>query len=210
MTDLKCNSCGSNQLHKIESEANTYVCLHCGNKQVVEENTTNNSYNVTNHIVNNVYGEVKVTGDISQDDDSNASLLQKVDALIKLNDHDRAYKMLIKLSNDNPEMYQVWWLLTKVSMNAYKGHLTKKTYYHFDYTSYEEFYEKAKVLANEEQVREMDEEYKTLLEEIKKAKSLVDEKATEASKNHLRDTLVVLSILIVILVLCFIFASLLK
>ncbi|MBR3890480.1 MAG: hypothetical protein IKJ30_00230 [Bacilli bacterium] len=211
MVDLKCNSCGSNQLHKIETEDNTYICLHCGNKQVVEENITNNRYNVTNNIVNNVYGEVKVSGDI-QSGDEPSNDLQKIDALIKLGEYDRAYAALIKATNENPEMYQFWWMLTKVCMSAYKGHLTKKISYRFDYTvpAYEGFYEKSKILANEEQIKEISKEYEILNKEIQEAKAKIDQKASEASKNHIRDTIVILSVLVVFIAAVWLIATLIK
>ena len=163
MKDLKCNSCGG-KLHKIETEDNTYICLHCGSKQVLEENVTNNSYNVTNNVVNHIYGEVNVNEEKSTKSDVD-ELIEKAEALIKIKEYDKAYKLLIILSNEYPGMYQIWWLLTKICLLACKR-ASAGVKYKFDYTRYNFYYQKAMALLEGEAAENIKAEYEAMSSEI--------------------------------------------
>ena len=192
MKDLKCNSCGS-QLHKIENEENTYVCLHCGNKQVLEDNVTNNSYTVTNHVVNNIYGNVTV-----DDQNEGAVTIQKVKTYIKLKEYKKAYEFLIELVAESPELSELWWLLSKVSLMAYIEYLSKGMHAGFDTSKYEDYYNKAKTVGGSEEIKAIELEYSELKSKLDE---LIEKRKKVYTLKPLYTALIVTAIIVTLMIL---------
>ena len=205
MKDLKCNSCGG-QLHKIETEENTYICLHCGSKQVLEENITNNNYNVTNNVVNHIYGEVNVKGTV-EDTSGVQNDFVKAEALIKIKEYEKAFYMLLDISEENPHIWKVWWLLSKTSLLASESFWIEDSEYDFDRDLYEEHFEKAMALAPETSKMEIEKEYKQLVKNYEKAMNGVVEACEilqeqyEKPNHSIRDTLIIIGVIIAFFVL---------
>ncbi len=162
--DLKCNGCGG-QLAKIENEENTYVCLHCGNKMVIAEDVNNNNYNVTNHVTNHIYGNV-----VSEADDRDkVDLMANVEAMIKMEEYQKAYKMLLSVSEKEPGNTIVWWLLSKTAMSAAIRQFRRGETSNHTYTrDYKRHYEKYCLLAGDKKDPNIEKEYKELEETLLK------------------------------------------
>ena len=174
MKDLKCNSCGG-QLHKIETEENTYICLHCGSKQILEENIVSNTYNVTNNIVNNIYGEINVNGPkkIKLEKKNELDIKQEIDnieGLIKLREYSSAYRNLMRLSKKYTANYQIWWLLSKVCLLVDIESWSNRSECYIDCEQESNYYEKAKLLANESELVKINDEHKSLVEKLESIK----------------------------------------
>ena len=162
--DLKCNGCGG-QLAKIEAEENTYVCLHCGNKMVIAEDVNNNNYNVTNHVTNHIYGNV-----ISEETDKDEiNLMSNIEAMIKMEEYQKAYVLLFSISEKEPGNTMVWWILTKTAMSAAIRQFRRGETSNYAYTrDYKDYYKKYCLLAGDKKDPNIEKEYKELEETLVK------------------------------------------
>ena len=198
--ELKCSSCGG-QLAKIELEEDTYVCLHCGSKEIITDDVTNNNYNVTNNVTNHIYGNVSVDDDKS-DNLNVKECIKKTEAYIKIKEYNRAYKMLNGLANDHPEEYMIWWLLSKTCLLARIEYFSKGLAFKFDATKYDEYYEKARLIASPEEIATFAGEYEKLESEANHLLSVHKERLEKAVKKEARSafTIAFIPILLIILV----------
>ncbi len=157
--DLKCNNCGAT-LTKIETDENTYICTHCGNKQIIKEEkkVNENNYVINQNITKNIYGN---------DKSEYMELIAKAETYIKLEDYKKAIEVAKKAVDDNPANYLGWWILTKAKILHNKKSQTKTSIItNFKLLKYEEDYKKALKLANEEETNIINEEYAELTKHL--------------------------------------------
>lgn len=193
---LKCSSCGG-KLAKIEMEENTYVCLHCGNKEVIENDVTNNNYNITNNVVNHIYGNVEVEKAETSSGMSFTEYKERVEGFITIKEYKQAYDLLIELSKELPMQYLIWWYLAKVCLLARQDYLKNGTYHYFDVFKHKAFYEKACILASSKEREDIEKEYLSY-------KAIIHNISTENSKKNKKQALELLVLVCTPLLILFI------
>ncbi len=145
--DLKCQNCGST-LSKIENEENTYVCLHCGSKQLIKED------NIINHI------QQHITKHVYNGDDYD-EYIKNAETLMALNEFEKALPVLEKATAAKPADYYGWWLMVVVKFKIHKAALDPTNF--FNYLEIEQdidsSYENAYKLASDKQKKEIETQY---------------------------------------------------
>ncbi len=146
--NLTCEGCGST-LSKIEAEQDTYICLHCGRRNIIKEtkSITNNNVQINQHIVKNIYGTEK---------EEFSELYMQGRAFLKIKEYKKAFRSFTKAVKINPSHYESWWELARVSVVLKEqGVMGLK----LDYVKY---YSNAITFAPEEEKAKIEKEYKNL------------------------------------------------
>lgn len=161
--DLKCNNCGSS-LSKIENEKNTYICLHCGSKQIIksDEYKISNNYQINQNIVKNIYGSEK---------EEYIELIQKGETYLKLKEYKKALEYFKRATDENPSNYYGWWMLAKTKIIK-KIEAINKFFLNFENTNsfsskvFKKEYENALKLANEQEKQQIINEFQALTKDF--------------------------------------------
>ncbi|MBQ3213617.1 MAG: hypothetical protein IJB10_01205 [Clostridia bacterium] len=154
--ELNCTKCGG-KLNKIEKQKDTYICLHCGNKEIIKEETTSNNYYVSQNITKNIYGTEKLS------EEDYYKLITNAEKFIKIKDYKKAISLAEQAKKIDEGNYLAWWISTKAKLlyDIEKKETDKRTIY-FSIKSIEDDYKKAYSFAEDNVKNEIEEEYKDL------------------------------------------------
>lgn len=164
----KCTQCGAHL--KVDTANEAAVCQFCNTPFITEKaiNNYNNSYNIdTLHA-----DVVNISNDFSRED-----LIKAGDTFIKLGDFNEAHVTFREATQKYPYDYRGWWGLVKAkSRNFTRMKLTKN-----DTSEISLYYNKAKMVANEEQITSIATKYDQYIEVVNNT--------TESRKKQLTDEL---------------------
>ena len=159
--ELKCSNCGG-ALNKVEAQKDMYVCLHCGNKEIIKEEKNTTNYYINQNITKNIYGK---------ENNSNSDyfkLIENAEKFIKLEDYKMAFKLIEQAKDIDPGHYLVWWLSAKVKiLSNIKDKETGNFFTgpRYSIKNIEEDCKKSIAFASEEQRKLIEEEYQELCKE---------------------------------------------
>lgn len=168
---LKCDSCGAT-LSPAQDEKDTYVCSHCGHKQLVKEDQVHIHQNIVKTVYNNK--------------PEFEEYLEKSKTFVSLKEYSKAIDVLNDAINDTPSDFRGWWYLANVYMTMYKESLNAKNFDSSDTCEDEidENLDKAMQLAT-------DEERQCIIQGYQDWKEDVDKKlATFEKKKYGKNTYV--------------------
>lgn len=161
---LKCDTCGAT-LSAVEGEKDTYICSHCGHKQLIKEDQVHLHQNV----IKTVYGNDKPSFD---------EYLEKAKTFVSLKEYKKAISVLNDAINDTPSDYRGWWYLANVYMTHHKETLNIDNFDSSD--TYEDEIEdnldKAMTLATDEERQIIIKGYQDWQEEIDKKLTAFEKK----------------------------------
>lgn len=107
--ELKCSACGGN-LNKIETLEDTYVCLHCGSREIIKQESAPVTNNITNNITTNVYNNT----DIKKEEYE--GLIKAAESFIENGEYVKAVSLLERAKKIITVEYRAWWLTVKAKM----------------------------------------------------------------------------------------------
>lgn len=151
--ELKCSACGGN-LNKIETLEDTYVCLHCGSREIIKQESAPVTNNITNNITTNVYNGVD--GHQSECD----KLIRAAESFIEDGKYEKAGHLLEKAKKINETDYRIWWLLVKTKLLYNIKNYSDGNYYKFE--RIRDDFNTACSFASKEEKSEIEKEYKLL------------------------------------------------
>lgn len=166
----KCTNCGSNI--KIKKDRKNGFCEYCGAEYIAEDiiqnyNITNN-YNTTQNIIKNIYANEALDVD---------GLIHKGDVFYSLEVFSQAEKAYMKAIDTDPADYRGWLGMVKIKTNNFTKWKDK---------TYLEYLEKAKKVANKEQLQEIENKCKKLDSKYKKFKEYKDLQNEKFKEEELR------------------------
>ena len=157
--ELKCSNCGG-ALNKVETQKDMYVCLHCGNKEIIKEEKNTTNYYINQNITKNIYGK---------ENNSNSDyfkLIENAEKFIKLEDYKMALKLLNQAKEVDPGHYLVWWLLVKSKiLSNIKNKKENSFAIYYSLKNIENDYERVVSFVSDVERKEVEEEYKNLYKE---------------------------------------------
>ncbi|MBQ9792960.1 MAG: hypothetical protein IJW32_04385 [Clostridia bacterium] len=159
--ELKCSNCGG-ALNKIETQKDTYVCLHCGNKEIIKEEKGNTNYYINQNTTKNIYGKENIV------EEDYFKLIENAEKFIKVEDYKMAFKLIKQAKDIDPGHYLVWWLSAKAKLlSNIKDKETGDLFAGPGYSikNIEEDCKKAIAFASEKQREFIEEEYQELYKE---------------------------------------------
>lgn len=150
---LKCENCGA-VLNLAENENDTYVCSHCGQKQLIKEDQIHLHQNVIKTVYENKY--------------TFEEYLDKAETFIALKDYKKAFDVIDDAITDCPEDYRGWFAKAKVHMAIYEEELSIDNFCSSDTNEddIEEYLDKAFILADDTQKAEINDFYKKWQERL--------------------------------------------
>ena len=168
--ELNCTKCGG-KLNKIETQKDTYICLHCGNKEIIKEETTTTNYYVNQNITKNIYGTEKLS------EEDYYKLITNAEKFIKIKDYKKAISLTEQAKKIDEGNYLAWWISTKAKLlyDIEKKETDKRILYftdkriiYFSIKSIEDDYKKAYAFAEDNVKIKIEEEYKDLYKQYAK------------------------------------------
>lgn len=159
--ELKCSNCGG-ALNKVETQKDMYVCLHCGNKEIIKEEKNTTNYYINQNITKNIYGKENIV------EEDYFKIIENAEKFIKVEDYKMAFKLIEQAKDIDPGHYLVWWLSAKVKiLSNIKDKETGEFFTGPGYSikNIEEDCKKAIAFASEEQRKLIEEEYQELCKE---------------------------------------------
>ncbi len=151
--ELKCSSCGGN-LHKVETLEDTYVCLHCGSREIIKQEAAPITNNITNNITTNVYNNA----DIKKEEYE--GLIKAAESFIENEEYVKAVSLLERAKKITSVEYRAWWLSVKAKMLYNINNRFSKKRYVFE-KIFEE-YKMAYTFANDKERIILEKSYKNI------------------------------------------------
>lgn len=156
--ELKCSSCGG-KLNKIETQKDTYVCLSCGNKEIIKEEEKATTYYINQNITKHIYGNEAVEEDYYK-------IVKKAEDLIKIEEYKEAIKQLETAITIEVGNYLAWWLCAKAKLLFnLKNKTDNKLVIYFSEKSIKADFNKAIKFINETEKVKIEHEFQKLYKE---------------------------------------------
>ena len=166
----KCTNCGSDI--KIKENKKNGFCEHCRaeyiTEDIVQNYNTTNKYKKNKNIIKNIYADEVLDID---------GLIQKGDAFCSLEVFSQAEKNYMKAINTDSTDYRGWLGMVKTKTQNFTNWKDK---------SYLKYLEKAKEVANEEQLQEIENQCKKFNAKYKKFKKYKDLQNEKFKEEELR------------------------
>ena len=163
---LTCSNCGGN-LSKIETQKDTYICLHCGKQEIIKEEVVPTNYFINQNITKNIYGNEDFL------DKKYYKFIETAEKFWKIGDYKKALSYINQAIQLDEGNYLGWWLSVKVKLtcNIYFYHIG----FSYSKSSIEQDYKKAFAFADDNTKAQIKHEYDLLLNEL----ALLDKKTTD-------------------------------
>ena len=81
--EFKCSNCGG-QLNPVETQKSVYICLHCGNREIIAQEMPSSNYYINQNITKNIYGNEQHL------DDEYFKLIHTAEKFLQINEHKKA------------------------------------------------------------------------------------------------------------------------
>ena len=205
--ELKCSNCGG-ILNKIETQKDTYVCLHCGNKEIIKEEAKTTNYYINQNITKNIYGSEK-----EPTTEEFFKLIKNVEKFIKIEDYKLALKQVKQAKEIDAGNYIVWWFSAKIKLlSNIKNKENGGVFIAYSTKGIEDDYKKAMAFASEEERENFEEEYKDLYKQYAKffedANEYVEAQYGEEDKSDNKIASILMMIVAIISIIAGIFIAL--
>lgn len=171
---LDCPNCGST-LNKIETQKDTYVCLHCGHKEIIKKEDMPTNYYINQTITKNIYGNEKLS------EEDYYKLVKNAEKYISIEEYRKAVALTNKAKKIDEGNYLAW-LLSAKSKLLYniKNKEEENVVLYYPMSSINKDYNKAYGFAEDGMKGKIEEELQPLIAEY--SSYLEDEEDSEPAK----------------------------